>query len=452
MEFSCMWTIFGCLAFVRSLLPVEIVEALTRWLRKLNSHLVPYVVFEIPEFEGSSINELYKNVQLHLTAKNLCRNARKTVLCRVKNSTNTTSTLAGGEGVMETFEGAKIWWTHAVHGFKTSDGSSQDHRSYTLKIHKRDRDRIIPAYLDEIRENAYNFMFKNREMLLYSNSKSASSMSRHLWQAIHFKHPSTFDTLAVEPSQLQTIKTDLDAFIAGKEYFRRVGRPWKRGYLLYGPAGSGKSSMIAAIANYLKWDVYDLELTQVRSNSELKQLLIQTTNKSVIVIEDIDCSVCFAHPRSRQPTSSSSELSFSESSEQGKLEDDGGRITLSGLLNFTDGLWSCCGNERILIFTTNHVDKLDAALLRPGRMDLHIHMSYCTYSAFKSLSLNYLTLENHHLFPKVEKLIRNGAKITPAQVSEILIQNRDNSDDAMENLVSFLEHRAWSSCKIHPNA
>lgn len=95
MEFSCMWTIFGCLAFVRSLLPVEIVEALTRWLRKLNSHLVPYVVFEIPEFEGSSINELYKNVQLHLTAKNLCRNARKTVLCRVKNSTNTTSTLAG---------------------------------------------------------------------------------------------------------------------------------------------------------------------------------------------------------------------------------------------------------------------------------------------------------------------------------------------------------------------
>lgn len=72
---------------------------------------------------------------------------------------------------METFEGAKIWWTHAVHGFKTSDGSSQDHRSYTLKIHKRDRDRIIPAYLDEIRENAYNFMFKNR----YCRSRGISN-------------------------------------------------------------------------------------------------------------------------------------------------------------------------------------------------------------------------------------------------------------------------------------
>ena len=110
---------------------------------------------------------------------------------------------------------------------------------------------------------ADDMFYKCRDMLLYSNNKSTASVGRHLWQAVHFKHPSTFDTLAVEPSQLQSIKADLDAFVAGKEYFQRVGRPWKRGYLLYGPAGSGKSSMIAAIANYLKWDVYDLELTQV---------------------------------------------------------------------------------------------------------------------------------------------------------------------------------------------
>lgn len=100
-------------------------------------------------------------------------------------------------------------------------------------------------------------------MLLYSNNRSTYSSGRHLWQAVHFKHPSTFDTLAMDSSQLQSVKADLDSFVAGKEYFQRVGRPWKRGYLLYGPAGSGKSSMIAAIANYLKWDVFDLELTQV---------------------------------------------------------------------------------------------------------------------------------------------------------------------------------------------
>ena len=54
------------------------------------------------------------------------------------------------------------------------------------------------------------------------------------------------------------------------------------------------------------------------------------------------------------------------------------QFTLSGLLNMIDGLWSSCGDERIIVFTTNHKDRLDPALLRPGRMDLHVHMSYCT--------------------------------------------------------------------------
>lgn len=170
----------------------------------------------------------------------------------------------------------------------------------------------------------------------------------------------------------------------------------------------------------------------------------------MIVIEDIDCSVCLSHPRSRRSASSYNEPASSESPEQGRIEGDGGRITLSGLLNFTDGLWSCCGNERILIFTTNHIEKLDDALLRPGRMDLHIHMSYCTYAAFKTLVLNYLMLESHYVFPKVEKLLRSGVKVTPAQVSEVLIQSRDSSSEAMEKVVAFLEHRDFSSSKIHP--
>jgi chaperone BCS1 len=53
-------------------------------------------------------------------------------------------------------------------------------------------------------------------------------------------------------------------------------------------------------------------------------------------------------------------------------EENGNSITLTGLLNFNDGLWSCCGSERIFVFTTNHIEKLDPALLRSGRMDMHI--------------------------------------------------------------------------------
>jgi mitochondrial chaperone BCS1 len=61
------------------------------------------------------------------------------------------------------------------------------------------------------------------------------------------------------------------------------------------------------------------------------------------------------------------------------------QVTLSGLLNFVDGLWSAGGEERIIVFSTNYKERLDPALLRPGRMDMHIYMGYCTPESSGSL-------------------------------------------------------------------
>ncbi|KAJ4828175.1 hypothetical protein Tsubulata_025052, partial [Turnera subulata] len=117
--------------------------------------------------------------------------------------------------------------------------------------------------------------------------------------------------------------------------------------------GTGKSSLIAARDNYLNFDIYDLELTKIRTNSELRWLLVSTGNKSILMVEE---------------------------------------VTLSGFLNFIDGLWSSCGYERIIVFTTSHKEKLDTHLLRAGRMDMHIHLSYCNLG-FKMLASNYLGIE-----------------------------------------------------------
>jgi len=84
---------------------------------------------------------------------------------------------------------------------------------------------------------------------------------------------------------------DLDKFVRAREFYRRTGKAWKRGYLLYGPPGTGKSSLIAAMANYLNYDIYDLDLTDVRDNKSLKQLILSMSNRSILVIEDIDCTV-----------------------------------------------------------------------------------------------------------------------------------------------------------------
>ncbi|KAK7246642.1 hypothetical protein RIF29_41512 [Crotalaria pallida] len=113
----------------------------------------------------------------------------------------------------------------------------------------------------------------------------------HSWESLPFKHPSTFDTLAMDPEKKNQIMEDLQDFANDQGFYQKTGRAWKRGYLLYGSPGTGKSSMIAAMANYLGYDIYDLELMEVHHNSELRKLLMKTSSKSIIVIEDNDCSI-----------------------------------------------------------------------------------------------------------------------------------------------------------------
>lgn len=246
------------------------------------------------------------------------------------------------------------------------------------------------------------------------------------WDSINLEHPATFETLAMDPEQKSAIVDDLDRFVKRKDFYKRVGRAWKRGYLLYGPPGTGKSSLVAAMANYLKFDVYDLQLGNIFRDSDLRKLLLATGNRSILVIEDIDCSI---------------DLPDRQQSIDGQKKPEHHlQLTLSGLLNFIDGLWSSCGDERIIIFTTNHKERLDPALLRPGRMDMHIHMSYCTPQGFRLLASNYLGIGGfHHLFYEIEDLLKN-TQVTPAQVAEEMMKS-ENSDVALEELVKLLKRK-----------
>ena len=114
-------------------------------------------------------------------------------------------------------------------------------------------------------------------------------------------------------------------------------------------------------------------------------------------------------------------------------------MTLSGLLNFIDGLWSTTGEERIIVFTTNYKDRLDPALLRPGRMDMHIYMGYYGWEAFKTLARNYFLVDDHELFPEIQELLAE-VEVTPAEVSEMLLRSED-ADVALQGLVEFLQEK-----------
>lgn len=116
------------------------------------------------------------------------------------------------------------------------------------------------------------------------------------------------------------------------------------------------------------------------------------------------------------------------------------KVTLSGLLNFIDGIWSASSGERLIIFTTNYVEKLDQALIRRGRMDMHIELSYCGFEAFKMLAKNYLSLESHPLFETIGSLL-GETNMTPADVAENLMPKvaNEDSETSLKRLIQALQ-------------
>ncbi|XP_062199866.1 AAA-ATPase At4g25835-like [Phragmites australis] len=459
---TALASLMGALAFLQGVLhavfPTELRAAVARLLGRVTRAFSPYCYFDVTEMDGMSTNEIYDAVQLYLSSTAAPAAGARLSLSRPLNASSFTFGLAASDRVVDSFRGAAVTWEHVVAP-RQGQGFSwrplpEEKRRFTLRIRRGDRDKLLPAYLDHILAAAVDIRRRSQDRLLYTNARGGAMDTRGLpWDPVPFKHPSTFDTLAMDPASKAAIMADLRDFADGSAFYERTGRAWKRGYLLYGPPGTGKSSMIAAMANYLGYDVYDLELTEVGSNAELRKLLMKTTSKSIIVIEDIDCSVDLTNRVAAPPAPKP------RPNIDGTINQDGGTgagrsITLSGLLNFTDGLWSCCGAERIFVFTTNHVEKLDPALLRSGRMDMHIFMSYCSFPALRILLKNYIGFQGDELdhpsdsddgaavMQGLEEWI-DSAEITPADVSEVLIKNRRNGKkEAMRELLDLLKARA----------
>lgn len=466
------WTSFasilGVFAFCQTILqtvfPPELRFAFAKLFNRLFNCFSTYCYFDITEIDGVNTNELYNAVQLYLSSS-VSITGNRLSLTRAVNSSAFTFGLANNDSIVDTFNAVNVTWEHVVTQRNTQTFSwrplPDEKRGFTLRIKKRDKNLILNSYLEFIMEKACEIRRKNQDRLLYTNSRGGSLDSRgHPWESVPFKHPSTFDTLAMDPLKKKEIMEDLIDFANGQSFYHKTGRAWKRGYLLYGPPGTGKSSMIAAMANYLGYDIYDLELTEVHNNSELRKLLMKTSSKSIIVIEDIDCSINLTN-RKKDKNNVSGSRSFYDSVEMrgvgggvgvgGGGEEGGNSITLSGLLNFTDGLWSCCGSERIFVFTTNHIEKLDPALLRSGRMDMHIFMSYCSVSALKILLKNYLGVEegvdlDEIVLKELEEVVEI-AKMTPADISEVLIKNRRKKEKAVGELLEILKSKAEENVK-----
>ncbi|KAK9116944.1 hypothetical protein Sjap_015891 [Stephania japonica] len=438
-------------AFIQQFIPYEFRRYVEKGINRLISFTNPYVKISIHEHMGDGLkrSEAYIAVESYLST-NTARKAKRLKAEMGKNNKLTLS-MDDYEKLTDEYQGAKVWWS-LNKIIRSGTGSTfhnpePERRYYSLTFHKRYRELITESYLEHVMKEGKAMKERKRERKLYTNSPGYnwSSYKSTIWSHIAFEHPASFQTLAINSKQKQEIMDDLVAFSNGKDYYAKIGKAWKRGYLLYGPPGTGKSTMIAAMAKLLDYDVYDLELTAVKDNTELRKLLVEVTNKSILVIEDIDCSLDLTGQRKNDKAERLTEANVGEEKKSNdkevkELKTNISKVTLSGLLNFIDGLWSSCGEERLIVFTTNYVGKLDPALIRRGRMDKHIKLSYCSFDAFKVLAKNYMGLESHPLFDCIQQLM-NETKMTPADVAENLMPKSvcNDAETCLLNLIQALQ-------------
>ncbi|XP_031258595.1 AAA-ATPase At2g46620-like [Pistacia vera] len=401
--FPLFFTVIFFLFILRFLSKTSLFHILLNCFRSLEDCFHVYQSFKVPQLnQNFQENLLYRKVFTYLNSLTSLEDSEFTNLFTGSKSNDITLNLDVNQTVHDTFLGARLTWNHQNGLSKTT---------LVLRLRKKDKRRILRPYLQHILSVADEIEENMKEIRLYMNLESQSQHNGR-WRSIPFTHPATMETVVLDTEVKNKVKADLETFLKSKQYYHRLGRVWKRGYLLYGASGTGKSSFVAAMARFLCYDVYDIDLSRVSDDSDLKMLLLQTTSRSLILIEGLDK---FLSEKSRA-------------------------VSLSGIFNFMDGIISCCGEERLMVFTMNDKDQIDdQALMRAGRIDVQIHFPLCDFSTFKILASNYLGVKDHKLFVQVEEGFQNGPSLSPAQIGELMISNRTSPTRALKSVINALQ-------------
>lgn len=244
---------------------------------------------------------------------------------------------------------------------------------------------------------------------------SKKAKSQHVYQSEHhyFQRISKVggkkisEVILKEETKSKIIK-DIEEWRSSKSEYLRKGIPYKRGHCYYGPPGTGKTTIVKALAKEYGFNIYNLNLKKTEDD-DLLYLLRDIEPGSILLFEDIDSTF---DKRKRIGTKG---------------------VTFSGFLNALDGIVEL--NGVLVIITTNHVEKMDPALLRAGRMDLKIEIGY---SSEKEIS-DYLS----RFYGEKIEIFTKGL-LPMVDVQNICLENKLNSEEAVKTINEILKKNVYS--------
>lgn len=220
------------------------------------------------------------------------------------------------------------------------------------------------------------------------------------WEEVGEVPRRTINSVVTEDDRAIRVLEDIGWFYRAADWYGQRGVPWRRGYLFHGPPGTGKSSLIRALASELELDIATLDIGRASlSDDALREAMMSAPKRCLIAIEDVDAV-------------------FS----QREAGDPRGGISFSGLLNAIDGVGAQEG--RALVMTTNHIERLDPALIRPGRADVHVELPRISAPAARRLYERFFPGEMA-LAASFERTL-GAARLSPAAVQGWLLAHRDD--------------------------
>lgn len=298
------------------------------------------------------------------------------------------------------YQGRPLWLHRERKEVSGRDGYGGYQETYTLRMLGRSA-------------AAFRALFVEARALASTEERRVSIYAARWdhWARLAQTRPRALASVVLAAGVAERLLEDARRFLASEAWYRDRGIPWRRGYLLEGPPGTGKSSTIAALAGELGLNLHVLNVAdRGMTDDRLASLLLDASAPSILLLEDIDAVV---HGRT--------------------VEGGPGGVTFAGLLNALDGVAS---QQGVLTFlTTNHPEVLDPALLRNGRVDVRLHLGPATAEQAERFFLHFYAGSDRRDLPALARRFGAwGEGKTVADLQGVLLGHREDPAGALEDI------------------